>query len=257
MALGPTLGGYLTEYLSWHWIFFINVPIGIFAVLRGYAAIPKSAATTSLKGFDSIGAVLVFIGLAALLFTFSEGVSLGWTSAPALISIVLAVLGLGGFLWRELHYTDPLLDLSLFKSRSFIVLNVVFALLIFTFADANHLLPFYLEHVHNCSVSFSGLIITSMSIGMMITGILAGQIYAKLKGKIRYLVMTGVALIAAGFFLLTPGTGLGVIISALALISLGLGLTTTPLTTLIHERRPLNQNRAWSQVSRDWNGSPR
>jgi MFS family permease len=99
MAFGPTLGGYLTEYLSWHWIFFINVPIGIFAVILGYAAIPKSAAaTTSLKGFDSIGAILVFVGLAALLFMFSEGVALGWTSGPVLISMVLAVLGLGGFL---------------------------------------------------------------------------------------------------------------------------------------------------------------
>lgn len=116
------------------------------------------------------------------------------------------------------------------------MLNVVFALLFFTFVGANYLMPFYLEHVHNYSVSFSGLIITAMSVEMMITRILAGLIYAKLKGKIQYLVMTGVARIAAGFFLLTthltPVTGLGVIISALALIGLDLGLTTTPLTTL-------------------------
>ncbi|HJK44408.1 MAG TPA: MFS transporter, partial [Methanocorpusculum sp.] len=245
MALGPTLGGYLTEYLSWHWIFFINVPVGIFAVILGYAAIPASpVAKTSLKGFDSIGAVLVFVGLAALLFAFSEGISLGWTSWPVLVSLALAVLGLGGFLWRELRCGDPLLDLSLFQSRSFVVLNVVFALLFFTFAGANYLLPFYLEHVHNYSVSESGLIITAMSVGMMITGILAGLIYAKLKGKIRYLVMAGIALVAVGFFFLThltPVTGLNVIISALALIGLGLGLTTTPLTTLIMSAAPASK----------------
>lgn len=245
MALGPTLGGYLTEYLSWHWIFFINVPIGIFAVILGYVAIPKSdSAKTSLKGFDNMGAILVFVGLAALLFTFSEGVSLGWSSWPILVSSVLAVLGLGGFLWRELRYADPLLDLRLFKSRSFVVLNVVFALIFFTFAGANYLLPFYLEHVHGYSVAFSGLVITAMSVGMMVTGIVSGVIYAKLKGKIRYLVMAGVALIAVGFFFLThltPVTGLGVIVSALALIGLGLGLTTTPLTTLIMNAAPASK----------------
>lgn len=245
MALGPTLGGYLTEYLSWHWIFFINVPVGIFAIILGYAAIPASpVAKTSLKGFDSIGAVLVFVGLAALLFAFSEGSSLGWTSWPVLASLALAVLGLGGFLWRELRCGDPLLDLSLFQSRSFVVLNVVFALLFFTFAGTNYLLPFYLEHVHNYSVSESGLIITAMSVGMMITGILAGLIYAKLKGKVRYLVMAGIALVAVGFFFLThltPVTGLNVIISALALIGLGLGLTTTPLTTLIMSAAPASK----------------
>ncbi len=237
MALGPTLGGYLTEYFSWHWIFFINVPVGIFAVILGYWAIPKSStAKTSLKGFDAVGAVLVFVGLAALLFTFSEEVVLGWTSAPILLSIVLAVVGLGGFLWRELHYTDPLLDLSLFRSRSFIALNVVFCLLFFTFAGVNYLLPFYLEHVHGYSTSFAGLIITSMSVGMMITGIIAGLVYTKLTGKIRYLVMLGVAMIAAGFYPLmhlTPTTDLGMIVSALGVIGLGLGLIPTPLTPLI------------------------
>lgn len=124
------------------------------------------------------------------------------------------------------------------------MLNIVFALLFFTFAGATYLLPFYLEHVHDYSVSFSGLIITAMSIGMMITGILAGLIYAKLKGKIRYIVMAGVALITVGFFFLThltSVTDLGVIVSALALIGLGLGLTTTPLTTLIMNAAPASK----------------
>ena len=237
MALGPTLGGYLTEYISWHWIFYINVPIGIFAVILGYLVIPKpAAAAASFKGFDTFGAALAFIGLAALLFAFSEGLALGWTSAPIILSLILAAAGLGGFIFHELRHPDPLLDLRLFKNRSFLTLNILFALLFFTFAGANYLLPFYLEHVHNYSSSFAGLIITALSVGMMIAGIVSGQIYLKLIGKIRYLVMAGAALICIGFLLLThltPVTGLGIIVSALALIGLGLGLTTTPLTTLI------------------------
>lgn len=205
MALGPTLGGYLTEYLSWHWIFYINVPIGIIAVILGHLVIPATPASAkkSLKGFDTTGSILVFVGLAALLFAFSEGINRGWTSFPILLSLLIAVLGLTGFIWRELHFPNPLLNLRLFRNRSFIYLNIVFALLFFTFAGSNYLLPFYLEHVHNYSTAFSGLILTVMSVGMMITGVLAGLIYTKLTGKIRYMIMAGVVLIIAGFVLLT------------------------------------------------------
>ena len=106
------------------------------------------------------------------------------------------------------------------------------------------MLPFYLEYVHGFSTSNAGLILTTLSIGMMITGVISGQIYGKLIGKIKYMIMVGVVLIGAGYFLLThlsPVTGLGVIITALALIGLGLGVTTTPLTTLIMGAAPTSK----------------
>jgi EmrB/QacA subfamily drug resistance transporter len=245
MALGPTLGGYLTEYLSWNWIFYINVPVGIIAVILGMIVIPENKPDSCpLQRFDTLGAILIFIGLAALLFAFSEGFSLGWTSLPIIISALLAVFCIGGFIQRERHYENPLIDLGMFKSRSFLIVNVVLALLFFTFAGANYMLPFYLEYVHGFSTSNAGLILTTLSIGMMITGVISGQIYGKLIGKIKYMIMVGVVLIGAGYFLLThlsPVTGLGVIITALALIGLGLGVTTTPLTTLIMGAAPTSK----------------
>ena len=242
MAISPTLGGYLTEYLSWHWIFFINVPVGIFAVILGLIVIPENKPDScSRKKFDAHGAVLIFVGLAALLFAFSEGFSLGWTSPQIIVSTLLAVIFISSFIRRELHYDNPLIDLGMFKSRSFVVLNIVYALLYFTFAGANYILPFYLEYVHGYSTSNAELILTSLSVGMMITSILSGLIYAKLVGKIKYMVMTGVVLVVVGYFLLShlsPFTGLGVIITALSMIGLGLGVTITPLTTLIMGMAP-------------------
>lgn len=246
MALGPTLGGFLTQYMSWNWIFYINVPVGIFAVILGFFVIPNSSSSkNSLKGFDALGASLIFIGLAFLLFAFSQGLVLGWTSVPILTSLILAAAGLIGFYLHERRHPDPLLDFTLFKSKSFLCLNTIFALIFFTFAGANYLLPFYLEHVHGYTTSVAGLILTVLSVGMMITGVISGAIYAKFVGRIKYLIMFGVILMGLGFFLLShlnPVTDLLVIVAGLGLVGLGLGMTTTPLTTLIMNAVPKSKH---------------
>ena len=237
MALGPTLGGLLTEYLSWNWIFYINVPVGIAALILGIFVLPRDEkAKFTLKGFDGAGAVLIFVGLAALLYAFSEGYKLGWTSAPVLICIVLAVLCIAAFIVCEKKVMSPILDLNLFKNPSFLLLNVVLCVMYFTLAGAQYLLPFYLQLIQSLSTFESGLVLTVMSLGIMTAGVLSGQIYAKMVGKIRVLILSGVAILALGYFFLSkisPVSGLGIIVLGLALIGFGVGLTTTTATTLL------------------------
>lgn len=237
MALGPTLGGLLTEYLSWNWIFYINVPVGIAALMLGIFVLPRDEkAKFTLKGFDGAGAVLIFVGLAALLYAFSEGYKLGWTSAPVLICIVLAVLCIAAFIVCERKVKSPILDLNLFKNPSFLLLNVVLCVMYFTLAGAQYLLPFYLQLIQSLSTFESGLVLTVMSLGIMTAGVLSGQIYAKMVGKIRVLILSGVAILALGYFFLSkisPVSGLGIIVLGLALIGFGVGLTTTTATTLL------------------------
>lgn len=237
MALGPTLGGLLTEYLSWNWIFYINVPVGIAALILGIFVLPRDEkAKFTLKGFDGAGAVLIFVGLAALLYAFSEGYKLGWTSAPVLICIVLAVLCIAAFIVCERKVKSPILDLHLFKNPSFLLLNVVLCVMYFTLAGAQYLLPFYLQLIQSLSTFESGLVLTVMSLGIMTAGVLSGQIYAKMVGKIRVLILSGVAILALGYFFLSkisPVSGLGIIVLGLALIGFGVGLTTTTATTLL------------------------
>ena len=237
MALGPTLGGLLTEYLSWNWIFYINVPVGIAALILGIFVLPRDEkAKFTLKGFDGAGAVLIFVGLAALLYAFSEGYKLGWTSAPVLICIVLAVLCIAAFIVCEKKVKSPILDLNLFKNPSFLLLNVVLCVMYFTLAGAQYLLPFYLQLIQSLSTFESGLVLTVMSLGIMTAGVLSGQIYAKMVGRIRVLILSGVAILALGYFFLSkisPVSGLGIIVLGLALIGFGVGLTTTTATTLL------------------------
>ena len=150
-ALGPTIGGVLTQYFSWHAIFFINVPVGIVAVLLGAKVIPEAVGREKLTGFDSTGAGLIFVGLASLLFVVSEGESLGWTSPIIACLAVLAIVTLGWFVWHELRAPDPLLDLRLFRNRNFLLANLLLSLVFFSFAGINYLLPFYLKYVRELS----------------------------------------------------------------------------------------------------------
>ena len=131
-ALGPSIGGYLTQYFSWHAIFFINIPVGIVAILLGEKVIPRDTGKRELTGFDTTGAGLGFVGLASLLFVVAEGNSLGWTSPFILALAALALVTLGGFVRHELATTDPILDLRLFKNRNFLMTNLILSLVFFS-----------------------------------------------------------------------------------------------------------------------------
>jgi EmrB/QacA subfamily drug resistance transporter len=233
-AIGPVIGGFLTQYLSWHAIFFINVPVGIVAVLLGSKVIPRSHAPGSLEGFDKKGAALIFIGLASLLYAVSEGQTLGWTSPVILITAAIAVATLAWFVRHELTASDPLLELTLFRDRNFIIPNLILCLLFFSFSGINYLLPFYLEYVRGYATSSAGLILTSLSIAMMAGGILAGILFNQF-GPRKLSIIAG-GFLVAGYYLMTrlsATTGSGFIVLALLLIGFGLGLMMTPVSNVI------------------------
>jgi EmrB/QacA subfamily drug resistance transporter len=234
MALGPTLGGFLTQYMSWHWIFFINIPVGIIAFMLGAKVIPATPSRGDLSGFDKGGAALIFVGLAALLFAVSEANALGWTSLPIAGSIVIATISLGYFIIHELRSPDPILDLTLFTKRNFLLANLIMSLIFFCFAGINYLLPFYLEYVQKFDTSSAGLILTALSVAMMIAGILAGVIYNKTGGRILCIAAAGALTI--GFFLLTnlnAETGIGFLVLCLTIIGFGMGLIVAPLSNIV------------------------
>ena len=235
-AIGPTMGGLLTQYISWNWIFYINVPVGIIALIIGLKVIPGGATGSirNLSGFDRSGAALIFIGLATLLFAMSEGQELGWTSLPILITLGIAVVSLSWFVVNELRAKEPLLELRLFTKRNFVLTNLIMALLFLGFAGTNYLLPFYLQYVQGYDTSTAGLILTALSVAMMVSGILAGALFNRTGG--RPLCIAASAVLVVGYYLLTQlhtDTGTGYVILCLLVIGFGLGLIITPNSNMI------------------------
>jgi len=233
-AIGPTIGGFLTQYLSWNWIFFINVPVGIVALILGHRVIPGSVTSSGKGHLDRSGAILIFSGLALLLFGASEGDTLGWTSPIILSSLIVSFIILGLFVRQELRSGEPLLELRLFKERNFLILNSALALLFFGFSGVNYLLPFYLKYVSGYNTSSSGLILTSLSVAMMIAGLLAGALFNRTGG--RKISIIGAVLLAIGYYLilhLRVDTELWYVVSCLTLIGLGLGFMITPISNMI------------------------
>jgi EmrB/QacA subfamily drug resistance transporter len=233
-AIGPTIGGVLTQYLSWHWIFLINVPVGICAILLGAKVIPAMTPHDRPAGFDRAGAFLIFTGLAALLFAVSEGNDLGWTAPVILGTLGLAVVTLAYFVWHELGTPDPLLELRLFKNRNFLMTNLVMSLVFFSFAGISYLLPFYLQYVKGFGASDAGLILTALSLAMMISGILAGAFYNRVGG--RNLCIAAGILLVCGYYMMTllrVDTQTGFVVLCLIVLGFSLGLMITPASNMI------------------------
>lgn len=144
LAVGPVIGGFLTAYLGWRWIFLVNVPLGIAAAFIGYRALPRDKPHIA-KSFDYLGACMIFSSLALFIFGLNQGDELGWSSGQIIGSFSFSLLFAVGFIIRERQYPEPLVDLQLFNNPSFILLNLGAVMMLLAFAGALFVLPFYME----------------------------------------------------------------------------------------------------------------
>ncbi len=236
-ALGPVVSGWLIEYTSWHWIFLINLPIGILSIFFGLRFLP-----TFERGkpphFDYLGVILAPIAFAMLVYGVSEG-GTSWTSTGALVGLGVGGAALILFIIVELMQKQPLLELRAFRSSDFtrgVLLSWIFFVVNY---GAIIMIPLYLQNVQGLTPLHTGLLQMPMA---LITGIsmpIAGKLFDKIGAW--PLAMTGMTFYAAGLFILSgihSDSGLGLVYAPIILMGLGAGCTLMPLNTHVLNSAP-------------------
>lgn len=230
--VGPTLGGYLTEIFNWRYVFFINLPVGIVALLGVAAFMPRE--TTRKRRFDFIGFGLLAVAVGALQLMLDRGQSQDWfSSLEIIIYLGLAISGLWAFVFHCLGAEDPFVDLRMFRDRNF-VMGLLFIFIIgMTLFSGLALLPPLLQKLMGYPVISTGLVMAPRGVGTMISMILVGRLVARFDP--RALVLVGLGLTAWSLYLMTgfePGMDARPIIVSGVMQGFGLGFVFVPLSTL-------------------------
>lgn len=236
-ALGPVLSGYLVEYVSWHWIFLINLPVGILAIIVGIKFLPKSE-RKSVPSLDIVGILLAPIAFAMLAYGVSEG-GKSWTSTETLTGLIVGGVALVLFIFVELRQKQPLLELRVFRSSDFtrgILISWVSQIALF---GAILLIPLYLQKVRGYGPLESGLTVLPQALASGLLMPIGGRLFDKIGA--RPLVITGLSVITAALLMLSNisvDTGSWFILTALTMMGAGMGLSMMAVNTHVLQAAP-------------------
>lgn len=247
-AVGPTLGGVLTDAFSWHYIFFINLPVVLVAIALSLKVIPESR-DENPHTVDWLGALLSAGLLASLCYALIEGQSLGWTDSTTLTYFGAAAVLLVLFLFQERRATEPIMDLRLFRNVGFSAGNVTGAVLMFGMMGMFFLLPVYMQAQLGYTATQTGLAMLPMSAAILVAAPLAGRLSDRIGS--RWLVFTGMLSTAAAVFWLSflPfGAGWTWLAAPLVLAGIGMGLVMPAMTSAVMSVAPKGEEGAASGV---------
>ncbi len=228
LGLGPTLGGLIAEHLSWRYVFLINVPIGIAAVIWGARIIPMGS-TNPGQRLDIAGAATAFVSLTSLLLYANRGEAWGWGSTSSITLLAIALLFGALFIWIERRSEQPMLNLGLFKNRRFSFANLSALLSFMALTAVVFLTPFYMVFILNYGILKVGLVMAAAPIATLIvaptSGILSDRIGT------RGLAFCGMAITGVGLYLLSgldASSSAGNIMWRLCLTGGGMGMFQSP-----------------------------
>ncbi len=230
-AIGPSVGGYLVEYINWRWIFTINLPIGILGILLGILVVPTMNGKDPGK-FDRIGALLSSSAMLSILVVLSEGSGWGWTSLKSVMLIYASIVFLGGFIWWELKIPNPLLDIRIFKNLNYSVGNFMLILITVGMYGVLFYIPIFLQAVRGMGALEVGLLMLPPALVSAVAMPVSGALYDKYGPRVPATI--GVCLLAFStyqFYNIDIATPVSFIIFWNSVRSIGMGLAMMPAQT--------------------------
>lgn len=263
-AIGPLAGGALTQWASWHWIFLVNVPLGIAILIAGILVVPATKGAVSRPGADVDGALLSAIGFGTLVFAVIEGPDMGWWApkgdiaffgwvwpatapvSPVPIAFAISAIALTLFVFWELHrekvQRSALLDMGLFELPTFSWGNLTAAMVAVGEFAIIFVLPLYLINALGLSVMDAGLVLAAMAVGAFLSGASARHLAARFGSPGTVLLGLGleVAGVVAVALLLTGTTPGWLIALPLVVYGVGLGLASAQLTGTVLRDVPVD-----------------
>jgi EmrB/QacA subfamily drug resistance transporter len=231
LAIGPLVGGLLTQHIDWGWIFFINVPVGVLAIVAALFLIRESRDTSADQRLDLPGLLTSAVALFALTFALIEANDYGWTSPLILSLFAVAGIGLVAFVLLELHQRAPMVDLSLFRSGTFAGANLVVLLVFLAMFGVFFFVSLYVQGILGYSAVQAGAIFLPMTVLIMFVAPIAGKFSDRLGS--RWLIVAGMVFLAMHLLVLSNldvDSTFWNILPALILGGFGMGLTMTPAT---------------------------